>query len=117
MVAWHHRIHGHAFERSPRDGEGQGCLACCSPRGCKESDMTEQLNNNNKKLFLKCKIQYHIIKVIYINIKYSLNKYEKHIVNIYLMRCSGTEKVEVFWFVCLFVYFVLAQKLKVSGRK
>ena len=25
-------------------GEGQGGLACCSPWGCKESDMTEQLN-------------------------------------------------------------------------
>ena len=27
-------------------GDGQGSLACCSPWGCKESDMTEQLNNN-----------------------------------------------------------------------
>ena len=27
--------------------EGQGSLMCCSPRGCKESDMMEQLNNNN----------------------------------------------------------------------
>ena len=26
------------------DGEGQGDLACCSPWGCKESSMTEQLN-------------------------------------------------------------------------
>ena len=29
------------------DGEGQGNLACCSPWGHKESDMTEQLDNNN----------------------------------------------------------------------
>ena len=28
--------------------EGQGNLACCSPWGHKESDMTEQLTNNNK---------------------------------------------------------------------
>ena len=28
--------------------EGQGSLACCSPWGCKESNMTEQLNNNNQ---------------------------------------------------------------------
>ena len=28
--------------------EGQGSLACCSPWGHKESDATEQLNNNNK---------------------------------------------------------------------
>ena len=29
------------------DGEGQRGLACCSPWGRKESDMTGQLNNNN----------------------------------------------------------------------
>ena len=28
-------------------GEGQGSLACCSPGGHKESDTTEQLNNNH----------------------------------------------------------------------
>ena len=26
------------------DGDGQGGLACCSPWGCKELDMTQQLN-------------------------------------------------------------------------
>ena len=43
MVAWHHRPNGHEFEQALGDGEGQGGLACCSPRGCKELDMTEQL--------------------------------------------------------------------------
>ena len=28
-------------------GERQGSLECCSPWGCKESDETEQLNNND----------------------------------------------------------------------
>ena len=27
-------------------GDGQGGLACCSPWGRKESDMTDQMNNN-----------------------------------------------------------------------
>ena len=27
------------------DGEGQGGMVCCCPWGCKESDMTERLNN------------------------------------------------------------------------
>ena len=44
MVGWHHRHNGHEFEQTPGDGEGQGSLACCSPWGHKESDMTEQLN-------------------------------------------------------------------------
>ena len=39
-------LNGHEFEQTPRDGEGQGSLTCCSPWGCKESDTTEQLNNN-----------------------------------------------------------------------
>ena len=46
MVGWHHWLNGHEFEQAPGDGEGQGSLLCCSPRGHKESDMTEQLNNN-----------------------------------------------------------------------
>ena len=28
-------------EQTPADGEGQGSLACCSPWGHRESDMTE----------------------------------------------------------------------------
>ena len=47
MIGWHHWLNGHEFEQAPGDGEGQGILAYCSPWGCKESDTTEQLNNNN----------------------------------------------------------------------
>ena len=32
---------GHEFEQALGDGEGQGSLACCSPWGGKELDMTE----------------------------------------------------------------------------
>ena len=42
MVGWHHRLNGHEFEQTLGDSEGQGSLACCSPLGHKESDMTEQ---------------------------------------------------------------------------
>ena len=45
MVGWHHPLNGHEFEQTPGDSEGQGSLACCSPWGCKESNMSEQLNN------------------------------------------------------------------------
>ena len=40
-VGWHHQINGHEFEQAPGDGEGQGRLVCSSPRGHKETDMTE----------------------------------------------------------------------------
>ena len=44
MVGWHHQLDEHEFEWTPGVGDGQGGLACCSPWGCKESDMTELLN-------------------------------------------------------------------------
>ena len=43
-VGWHHRLSGHEFEETPGVGDGQGSLACCNPWGCRELDMTEQLN-------------------------------------------------------------------------
>ena len=44
MVEWHHWLDGHEFEQALEVGDGQGRPACCSAWGCKESDMTEQLN-------------------------------------------------------------------------
>ena len=44
MVGWYHRLNGHEFEEAPGVVDGQGGLACCSPWGRKESDMTERLN-------------------------------------------------------------------------
>ena len=44
IVGWHHRHNGHESEQTPGDRRGEGSLACCSPRGCKESDTTERLN-------------------------------------------------------------------------
>ena len=46
MVAWHHWVNGHEFEQTPEDGEEQTRLACCSPWGCKGTDVAEWLNNN-----------------------------------------------------------------------
>ena len=58
LVGWHHQLNGHEFEQASGDGEGQGRLVGCSLWGCKESDMTEQLNNNNTISFLR---QYRFI--------------------------------------------------------
>ena len=41
MVGWHHRPDGHEFEQTLGVGDRQGSLACCSPWGHKELDMTE----------------------------------------------------------------------------
>ena len=44
MVEWHHQLNGHEFGWNPGVGDGQGGLACCSPWGSQEWDLTEQLN-------------------------------------------------------------------------
>ena len=57
VVAWHHQFNGHEFEQAP------GSLAGYSPWGCKESDVTEQLNSsNNTNQFL--------IKIMHLPITY-----------------------------------------------
>ena len=33
MDGWHQRLNGHEFEQTLGDSEGQGSLACFSPRG------------------------------------------------------------------------------------
>ena len=48
LVGWHYLLDEHEFELSLGDGEEQGSLACCSPWGCKESDPTERLNDDDK---------------------------------------------------------------------
>ena len=49
MVGWHQRLDGHEFEQTPGASEGEGSLVCWMQSWrCKESNMTEGLNNNNK---------------------------------------------------------------------
>ena len=50
MVGWHHWLNEHEFELIPRDSKGLGSLEWCSPWGLKESDMSEQLNNNKNRI-------------------------------------------------------------------
>ena len=47
MVVWHHEFNGHEFEQALGNSEGQGNLACCSPWGHKDSEMTVKLNRNS----------------------------------------------------------------------
>ena len=44
MLGRYHRLDEHEFKQAPGVGDGQGSLACWSPWGHKELDMTEQLN-------------------------------------------------------------------------
>ena len=43
VVGWHQRLDGHVLEQTLGVGDGQRSLACCSPWGHKQSDMTERL--------------------------------------------------------------------------
>ena len=44
MVGWHHQLDGLEFEQALGVDDEQGSLVCCSPWGCKELDITKQLN-------------------------------------------------------------------------
>ena len=59
MVGWHHQLDGHAFEQAPGVGDRQGSLACCSPWGHKELDMTERPNWNERLFFTN--LQSHLL--------------------------------------------------------
>ena len=47
LVGWHHRLDGQWVWVSSGNSWWAGSLECCSPWGCKELDMTEQLNWTN----------------------------------------------------------------------
>ena len=47
IFGWHRQLDGYEFEQAPGVGDGHRSLACCSPWGHRELDMTERLNNNN----------------------------------------------------------------------
>ena len=51
MAGWHHRCNGHELWQTSGDGERQGGLACCSPWGHKELNMTGQLNINKGNIW------------------------------------------------------------------
>ena len=42
IVGWHHQHNGNEFEKTPGFGDGHGGLACCSPSGLKELNLTER---------------------------------------------------------------------------
>ena len=56
------------LSKLPENGVEQGSLACCSPWGCKESDTTEQLNNNLH------------IKLIYLAVHLQLTQHCKSVI-------------------------------------
>ena len=74
MVRWHHWLDGHEFEQAPGVGNGQGSLACCSPWGHKESDMTERMNwtekvtyflsSSQSSLFQRCAVWLYIFDFV-----------------------------------------------------
>ena len=53
MAGWHHQLNGLEFEQALGNSEGQRSLTCYNPWGCKESDTTERLNNNEFPQFPK----------------------------------------------------------------
>ena len=57
MAGWHHQLDGQELEQALGVGDGQGSLTCCSPWGCKQSDMTERLNWTDIGLIIASRIR------------------------------------------------------------
>ena len=91
MVGWHDWLNGHEFEQAPRDGEGQGSLACCSPWDCKELDTPEPLNSNNN---LPCQRIFSLLNIFYFKNEIYLLKYMflPTTLNFYLNVFSSQER-------------------------
>ena len=53
MVWWHHQLNGHEFEQTPGDSEGQGSLACHSPWGLQESELSKWTTTTRYTLYHK----------------------------------------------------------------
>ena len=49
MVGWHHCLGGCEFDQALGGREGQGGLACCSPRAHRESGRTERLDSSSSE--------------------------------------------------------------------
>ena len=69
MVRWHHWPDGH--EQVPGVGDGQGSLTCCSPWGCKELDMTEQLNWTESSLTDTLQMGMNVHKTCWVLLRYT----------------------------------------------
>ena len=63
IVGWHHQLNGHEYGQTPGDSEGHESLACCSPLGRKELDITERLNNNSNNLRMGARYENIFIQV------------------------------------------------------
>ena len=75
MVGWHHWLDGYEFEQALEVGDGQGGLACYSPWGCKESDMTEQLNWTRYYKFHECTVWYiFVYTCIHVTTTHSISR-------------------------------------------
>ena len=55
MAGWY-QLNEHEFEQTSGNSERQGSLVCCSPWGCRESDMTERLNSSTTKMHSVCRL-------------------------------------------------------------
>ena len=76
IFGWHHQHNRQDLEQTLRDSEGQGSLVYCNPWGCKEFDMTLQLNKNTFKSLLRGQIT--ILKNRNSEINISENKSKKN---------------------------------------
>ena len=85
MVGWHHQLNEHEFQQAPRVGDGQGSLECCSPWGCKESDMSEWWNWTE----LNCLLSLKMGKTLTWFLLSDTKGFSKWLLTYFSLFCSG----------------------------
>ena len=94
MVEWHHQLNGHEFEQTAGDSEGQGSLACCSPWGHKELDMTvTKQQQQHQQPIQKCCILFFRFKYRYSNYKSLVPETPAHQAPVLTATCTRENSV------------------------
>ena len=63
MVGWHHWLNEPEFDQTTGDSDGEESLVCFSPWGHKESDLTEQQNNNKSRKWDKRRVWHEAVQM------------------------------------------------------
>ena len=107
-VEWHNPLNGHVFKQTPRHCEGQGSLSCCSPRGRRESDTSERLNNNkNRSLWegrgINSEFETNRYTLLYVTL---VNNKDSEPYSLFIITYSGKEPERIHMhvmYVCMYV--------------
>ena len=112
-VGWHHQLYGHSLEKALGIGDWQRSLVCCSPWGCKEMDMTEQMNWLTEVSFVWQDFFFFVLSFYGIN----FNLLSKWMLQIFLFSSIYHCLEYLPFFASLFSFHFILQSPRISLHK